>query len=60
MRKGDLIWTGILICVYLGLVFKTGRAIYTGFESSHPYISGFIKYMVLSFDGRASLLQTGK
>lgn len=53
MKKnfGDIIWTAILAAIGFSLLNDTGRELFVTITTLHPYIIGFIKFMVLASMG---------
>ncbi len=62
IRSGDVVWTGILAAIGISLINDTGREIFKKITILHPYILGFIKFMVLASMGEmlALRLKNGK
>ncbi|MCC0704556.1 hypothetical protein IC213_15965 [Clostridioides sp. ES-S-0049-02] len=51
MKKGDFIWSGVLICLIAILVMPSSRAVFMEATGAHPYIGGFFKFAVLATMG---------
>ncbi len=48
---GDIIWSSILATIALLLIFPETHSLFVSATSTHPYISGFIKFAILSIMG---------
>ena len=51
MRKGDLFWLLGLLAWVLILVIPATREPFMAYTSAHPYIGGFIKFLILASMG---------
>lgn len=51
MKKGDYIWSFALLIFIFILVVPTTREIFMTFTGAHPYIGGFIKFIILATMG---------
>ncbi|MFT5873830.1 MAG: hypothetical protein ACI8WT_002782 [Clostridium sp.] len=51
MKKGDLLWAGVLLIWVLILLVPEAREVFIGATDSHPYIGGFIKFGILATMG---------
>ncbi|RLF36690.1 MAG: hypothetical protein DRM99_02165 [Thermoplasmata archaeon] len=51
MKKGDFIWSGVLICVIVFLVFPATHKIFISGTTNYPYIAGFLKFAILATMG---------
>lgn len=62
MKKGDFIWAAALVAVAAFLAVPVTHGIFIKFTSSHPYMSGFIKFLILATMGEllANRINEGK
>ncbi|MDO4719834.1 MAG: hypothetical protein Q4A78_04155 [Peptostreptococcaceae bacterium] len=51
MKKGDLVWGGLLLALILFLVVPATHEIFVHFTADHPYLAAFIKFSVLATMG---------
>lgn len=51
MKKGDYIWGSALILWILILVIPATRESFMAFTGAHPYLGGFIKFIILATMG---------
>ena len=51
MKKGDFIWSGVLICIIAVLAIPSSREVFMEATGAHPYIGGFLKFAVLATMG---------
>ena len=51
MRKGDYIWGSALIAWILILAVPASREAFMSFSGTHPYMGGFIKFIILATMG---------
>lgn len=51
MKKGDYIWGAALLSWVLVLVIPQTREAFMSFTGAHPYIGGFIKFIILATMG---------
>lgn len=51
MKKGDIIWLGILAAIVSFIAIPATNKIFMGFTALHPYLSGFIKFSILATMG---------
>lgn len=52
MKKGDFIWSGVLICIIAVLAIPSSREVFMEATGAHPYIGGFLKFCCISYNGR--------
>jgi hypothetical protein len=62
MKKGDLIWGGILVFFIAFLIFPPTHEIFISATKGHPFLVGFIKFFILASMGEllARRLGAGK
>ena len=51
MKKGDFLWIGIIAAIVLFIISPWTNPIFISFTTNHPYIGGFIKFMILATMG---------
>lgn len=51
MKKGDLIWGGLLLALAAFLVVPSTHKIFVDFTANHPYLASFIKFSILATMG---------
>lgn len=51
MKKGDFIWSGILLGVLAFVLYPETRIIFLDFTAAHKYLSSFIKFALLASMG---------
>lgn len=51
MKKGDLLWLLAFLLFGSFVVFPSTHEIFVSFTTSHPYISGFVKFAILATMG---------
>lgn len=51
MKKGDILWIGILVVIVLFIVSPTTNPIFIKATFNHPYIGGFVKFLILATMG---------
>lgn len=51
MKKGDLIWCGVLLAVVAFLIIPTSHQLFETMTASHPFIMGFLKFGLLATMG---------
>jgi MFS family permease len=57
MRKGDVIWGGILILIITFLAIPATNSVFTAATAVVPYLMGFIKFAVLAMMGELLALR---
>ncbi|QUI23344.1 hypothetical protein HZI73_14065 [Vallitalea pronyensis] len=60
MKKGDFLWGAVLVLVIGYIVSPWTNASFIAQTTAHPYISGFIKFAVLSTMGELLTLRLNK
>jgi hypothetical protein len=51
MKRGTVIWVGILLAVLAFMIIPTTHKLFLAATTNHPYIAGFIKFAVLATMG---------
>jgi hypothetical protein len=51
MKKGDLLWSAVLLAVILFLGYPDTRAIFVSMTKGYPFIMGFTKFFILASMG---------
>ncbi len=51
MKKGDIIWGGLLVLVIMFFVLPVTNEFYVSFNADQPFIMGFLKFFVLGTMG---------
>lgn len=54
---GDLIWILVLCCIFSIFLIPATRVVYEEFYGLHPYIGGFLKFMILASMGEVLALR---
>ncbi|MDK2822429.1 MAG: hypothetical protein PWQ67_406 [Clostridia bacterium] len=57
MKKGDLIWLGVLGLVILFLIIPWTHQVFVAMTQNHPYFMGFIKVFILATMGELLALR---
>ena len=57
MKKGDILWSSIILVLILLLAFPGGRNLYIEYTTRYPYASGFLKFALLSTMGELLTLR---
>lgn len=57
LKKGDLIWSAILIFIISFLVLSNFRELFKEMTRAYPYIMGFIKFAILATMGELLVLR---
>ena len=60
MKKGDIIWSSVIILIVLFLLIPTTRGIFKDLTAAHPYLMGFIKFSILATMGELLSLRIVK
>ena len=48
MKRGDFIWSGILVLLAAALLFPVSHAVIINATKLHPYAMGFVKFAILA------------
>jgi len=51
LKKGDIIWSALLLAIISFLVIPTSRELFNTVTKAHPYLMGFIKFAILATMG---------
>lgn len=59
MKRGDILWGGLLLCISAFLIIPKTHEIFLNATTYHPYITGFIKFSIMATMGECLSLRIG-